>query len=97
MRKLNPALEFRDFIQVLKDEDDLIEITEEIDPNLEVGAIMRKAYESHLPAPLFKNLKGASKDLFSILGCPAGLRRKEIMVELPIIWGSTRKQLSRKS
>ncbi|CAI4376914.1 AEL_collapsed_G0013740.mRNA.1.CDS.1 [Saccharomyces cerevisiae] len=77
MRKLNPALEFRDFIQVLKDEDDLIEITEEIDPNLEVGAIMRKAYESHLPAPLFKNLKGASKDLFSILGCPAGLRSKK--------------------
>lgn len=77
MRKLNPALEFRDFIQVLKDEDDLIEITEEIDPNLEVGAIMRKAYESHLPAPLFKNLKGASKDLFSIFGCPAGLRSKE--------------------
>lgn len=38
---------------------------------------MRKAYESHLPAPLFKNLKGASKDLFSIFGCPAGLRSKE--------------------
>lgn len=45
MSELQPALKFRDFIQVLKDEDDLVEITEEVDSNLEVGAIMRKAYD----------------------------------------------------
>lgn len=78
MSKLTPALKFRDFIQVLRDENDLVEITKEVDPYLEVGAIMRKAYESNLPAPLFTNIKGASKDLFNILGCPAGLRSREI-------------------
>ena len=41
---LNPALKFRDFIQVLKNEGDLVEIDTEVDPNLEVGAITRKAY-----------------------------------------------------
>uniref|UniRef100_UPI003D18FCDF decarboxylase n=1 Tax=synthetic construct TaxID=32630 RepID=UPI003D18FCDF len=77
MSALNPALRFRDFIQVLKNEGDLIEITTEVDPNLEVGAITRKVYEEKLPAPLFNNLKGASKNLFNILGCPGGLRSKK--------------------
>lgn len=77
MAELNPALQFRDFLQALKNENDLVEITEEVDPCLELGAIMRKAYESRLPAPLFTNVKGASKDLFNMFGCPAGLRSEE--------------------
>ncbi|KAL1571135.1 3-octaprenyl-4-hydroxybenzoate carboxy-lyase [Candida albicans] len=76
---LNPALKFRDFIQVLKNEGDLVEIDTEVDPNLEVGAITRKAYENKLAAPLFNNLKQDPgnidpKNLFRILGCPGGLR-----------------------
>lgn len=71
---LKPALRFRDFTQQLKDEGDLVEIKQEIDPNLEVGAIMRKCYEERLPAPLFNNLKGKQDQLFRILGAPGGLR-----------------------
>lgn len=71
---LKPALRFRDFIQQLKNEGDLVEIEQEIDPILEVGAITRKVYEEKLPAPLFNNLKGHQENLFRILGAPGGLR-----------------------
>lgn len=79
MSDLKPALRFRDFLQVLKNEDDLVEITHECDPNLEVGAIMRKVYEEKLPVPLFKNLKKDTQNpdpnnLFNIAGCIGGLR-----------------------
>lgn len=72
---LNSGLRFRDFIQVLKNNNDLVEISEEVDPNLEVGAITRKCYEEELAAPLFNNVKGAKNGLFKILGCPAGLTK----------------------
>lgn len=41
MSNLRPELRLRDFLQVLKNENDLVEITHECDPNLEVGAIMK--------------------------------------------------------
>lgn len=76
---LRPELRFRDFLQVLRNENDLVDITEECDPHLEVGAIMRKVYEEKLPVPLFKNLKKDAsnpdlKNLFDIAGCIGGLR-----------------------
>lgn len=76
---LKPAIYFRDFLQALKEEGDLVEITAEIDPHLEAGAIMRKVYEKKLPVPYFKNLKKdpANPDpenLFDMVGCIAGLR-----------------------
>lgn len=79
MSNLRPELRFRDFLQVLKNENDLVEITHECDPNLEVGAIMRRVYEEKLPVPLFKNLKKDPKNpdpsnLFNIVGCLGGLR-----------------------
>ncbi|KAJ4129032.1 hypothetical protein NW768_007561 [Fusarium equiseti] len=64
---------FRRFIQELQDENDLVVIDEEIDPHLELGAIVRKAYETEDKAPLFNNVKGAqSTGLFRILGAPVG-------------------------
>lgn len=79
MSNLRPELRFRDFLQVLKNENDLVEITHECDPNLEVGAIMRRIYEEKLPVPFFKNLKKDPKNpdpsnLFNIVGCLGGLR-----------------------
>lgn len=79
MSELRPELRFRDFLQILQNEGDLVEITEEIDPHLEVGAIMRKVYEEKLPVPLFKNLKQHNENpdptnLFQIAGCIGGLR-----------------------
>lgn len=76
---LNPALRFRDFLEVLKNEGDLVEIMQEVDPEYEAGAIMRKVYEKKLPVPFIKNVKQDPKNadpenLFSMVGCLAGLR-----------------------
>jgi UbiD family decarboxylase len=55
-----PQLNFRSFVEALKEDDDLVEINDLIDPNLEAGAIIRKACETNGKAPLFNNLKGIS-------------------------------------
>lgn len=78
-QNLTPALKFRDFLEVLRREGDLVEIHQEIDPHLEVGAIMRKVYENKLPVPLFRNVKQPKgnidpDNLFAIAGCLGGLR-----------------------
>ena len=69
-----PHLNFRSFVESLKEDDDLVEINEEKDPNLEVSAIIRKVCETNDRAPLFNNVKGAKNGLFRILGAPASLR-----------------------
>ncbi len=70
-----PHLNFRSFVAALKEDNDLVEINEEIDPNLEVGAIIRKVCETNDKAPLFNNLKGQDKNgFFRILGAPNSLR-----------------------
>jgi phenylphosphate carboxylase alpha subunit len=48
----------RDFISVLEREGDLIRISAEVDRDLEIGAITRRAIEHRLPALLFENIKG---------------------------------------
>lgn len=70
-----PHLEFRSFVEALKQDNDLISITREVNPNLEAAAITRLVYENDLPAPFFENLKGAKDGLFRILGAPAALRK----------------------
>ncbi|KXH26190.1 hypothetical protein CSIM01_11460 [Colletotrichum simmondsii] len=70
-----PHLNFRSFVKALKSDGDLIEINEECDPNLEVGAIIRKVVETDERAPLFNKLKGQDADGFwRILGAPNSLR-----------------------
>ncbi|KAK4494643.1 hypothetical protein PRZ48_013999 [Zasmidium cellare] len=70
-----PHLNFRAFVEALKQDNDLVEINEEIDPHLEAGAVIRKACETDDKAQLFNNLKGAHPDgFFRILGAPASLR-----------------------
>nr|POE77950.1 ferulic acid decarboxylase 1 [Quercus suber] len=72
-----PHLNFRAFVNALKQDGDLVEIKEEIDPYLEAGAIIRKVCETDDKAPLLTNLKGAQGGFFSILGAPASLRREQ--------------------
>ncbi|KAG9661028.1 UbiD-domain-containing protein, partial [Aureobasidium melanogenum] len=67
-------MNFRSFVEALKEDNDLVEINDEKDPNLEVSAIIRKVYESDGPAPLFNNVKGMKNGLFRMLGAPAALR-----------------------
>ncbi|UZJ50684.1 hypothetical protein CBS101457_000004 [Exobasidium rhododendri] len=69
-----PELNFRSFVAALKEQDDLVEIDELIDPHLEAAAIIRKVCETNGKAPLFNNLKGMDKGLWRILGAPASLR-----------------------
>lgn len=70
-----PHLDFRAFVQALKDDGDIVEINQECDPNLEVGAIIRKVVENNERAPLFNKLKGQDQNgLWRILGAPNSLR-----------------------
>lgn len=70
----SPAENLRKFIKDLHEEDDLVSITTEVDPDLEVAAIIRRACEIEDKAPLFNNVKGRkdANGLFRILGCPVG-------------------------
>lgn len=48
---------FREYIEKLKDVGEVKEIEEEVDWNLEMGAIIRWCNEHGGPAPLFNNIK----------------------------------------
>ncbi|KAI9172783.1 3-polyprenyl-4-hydroxybenzoate decarboxylase [Paramyrothecium foliicola] len=74
---ITAAQSLRQFVKELEDEGDLLRITEEVDPYLEIGAITRKVYETEDKAPLFENLKGRTADgLFRVLGAPVGASRQ---------------------
>lgn len=68
-----PQFEFRSFVEALK-KGDIVSITREVDPNLEMAATTRLVYENNLPAPLFENVKGSKDGLFCAIGAPAALR-----------------------
>ncbi|KAI9727009.1 MAG: Ferulic acid decarboxylase 1 [Cirrosporium novae-zelandiae] len=70
-----PHMNFRSFVEALKEDNDLVEIDREVDPHLEVAAITRKVCETNDKAPLFNNVKGTKDGLFRILGAPASLRK----------------------
>lgn len=48
---------FREYIEKLKDLGEVKEIQEEVDWNLEMGAIIRWCNENSAPAPLFTHIK----------------------------------------
>ncbi|XEV07570.1 hypothetical protein FSHL1_012857 [Fusarium sambucinum] len=70
----DPQLDFRSFVEVLRKDGDLVDIDQEVDPNLEVGAIVRRVSETNAKAPLFHNVKGARDGLWKIFGNAASLR-----------------------
>ncbi|MCB5908935.1 UbiD family decarboxylase [Streptomyces pinistramenti] len=72
MTQHGPALNFRDFLDDLLTAGDAVAIDVPVDPELEVGAITRRVYETRAPAPLFASLPGSVPG-FRILGAPAGL------------------------
>jgi len=63
----------REFIDALADISDLQRIDQEVDWNLEVGAIIRRCYDLQAPAPLFTNLTGYQGSGFQVLGAPGAL------------------------
>jgi 4-hydroxy-3-polyprenylbenzoate decarboxylase len=73
---VSAAEDLRQFVKELEDENDLITVTKEVDPHLELAAITRKVYETEDRAPIFENIKGRQENgLFRILGAPVGLSR----------------------
>lgn len=70
------SMDFREFVKQLSEEGDVLEVMKEVDPNLEVGAITRRVYETGAKAPLFNKLIGRKGDgLFRILGAPLGVSK----------------------
>jgi 4-hydroxy-3-polyprenylbenzoate decarboxylase len=64
-----PFQDLREFIAKLEKEKEALRIEEEVDWNLEVGAITRWSDEAGLPAPFFQKIKGYSGD-YRIFGEP---------------------------
>ncbi|KAM0257770.1 hypothetical protein ACHAQJ_004221 [Trichoderma viride] len=77
-RDPEPAhLSFRTFVDTLREDKDLVEIDDSVDPNLEAAAITRLVCETDDKAPLFNNVLGAQNGFFRMLGAPASLRKSK--------------------
>ncbi|EXL66628.1 hypothetical protein FOPG_17221 [Fusarium oxysporum f. sp. conglutinans race 2 54008] len=73
----DPQLDFRAFVDTLREDGDLADIYQEVDPNLEVGAIVRRVSETNAKAPFFHNVKGARQGLWKMFGNAASLRNNK--------------------
>ena len=62
----------RDYIDALAEIGEVQPIDREVDWNLEIGAIARRAGEIGAPAPLFNTIKGIERG-FRVLGAPGGI------------------------
>ncbi|MEC0240113.1 UbiD family decarboxylase [Paenibacillus dokdonensis] len=67
---------FREYIDVMECYGDIVTVDQEVDWNLEMGAMIRYAYELPTPAPLFCNIKDSAPG-FRVLGAPVGLSPHE--------------------
>ena len=72
----------REFITKLEKEGELIRVTEEVDWDREVGAIVRHASETEQPAALFNNIKDYPGQRI-LGGMLASFKRVAIAMELP--------------
>ncbi len=50
----------REFIEKLKETGDVVFVDQEVDWDMEMGAIVRRVCEKNLPAPFFQNIKELS-------------------------------------
>ena len=66
--------DLREWIESLSENGELIKVKREVNWNLEVGAIIRRVYDTMAPAPLFENIKDYPR--CKILGAPIGLSSK---------------------
>ena len=73
-RPYGAQLSFRQFLELLRRDNDIVEIEDEIDPHLEAAAIVRRVSETDNLAPLFNNVKGSKRNLWRIFGNSACLR-----------------------
>ncbi|MBW2016486.1 MAG: UbiD family decarboxylase, partial [Deltaproteobacteria bacterium] len=64
----------REFINLLKKYGDLVTVEQEVDWDLEMGAIVRRVCEKKLPSPYFKKIKDYPG--FEALGAPLATYRR---------------------
>ena len=57
-----PYADLREYINRLEEEEELMRITTEVDWNLELGAIIRRANDLRQPSLLFDNIKDYPSD-----------------------------------
>jgi len=67
--------DFRQYLDALRAIGELVEVSAEVDPELEVGAIARRLYETGGPAALFTRIRGVSPG-YRLLAAPAGVSRQ---------------------
>lgn len=60
----------REYIDILKSSGEVIDVNQEVDWNLEVGAIIRRSYDLNAPSPLFRAVKDKKGQ---ILGAPVSI------------------------
>src|SRR6185312_1263221 len=80
--------DMREYVSILAEHGDLVEIDEPVDWNLEVGAIIRRVNETGSPAPLFTKVND-SEPGFRVLGAPAGvsaLPGRELIRAATSVW-----------
>jgi 4-hydroxy-3-polyprenylbenzoate decarboxylase len=63
-----PFQDQREFIKKLEDENELIHVKEEVDWNLELGALTKKIFDKKGPALLFEKIRGYNKEFKIISG-----------------------------
>jgi len=67
--------DLREYLEALRAIGELVDVSAEVDWNLEMGAIIRRCYELGAPAPLFTRVKGIDSG-FRAFGAPAGTSRQ---------------------
>ena len=75
--------DLREFLNKLEDERELVRVKQEVDWNLEAGAVIRRASETESPAPLFEKIKGYPKGFRLAGAIVATHRRLAISLGLP--------------
>jgi phenylphosphate carboxylase alpha subunit len=78
-----PFQDHRDFMETLKKTGDLIEVTREVDWDLEAGAISRRMYEKGGPSIWFKKIKDYPEGFTLYNGSQGTWRRVAISMGLP--------------
>ncbi len=78
-----PFKDLREFITKLEKEDEARRFEEEVDWNLEAGAIVRRASEAGLPAPFFQKIKDYPGEHTILGGVLAKIRRVAIAMDMP--------------
>lgn len=77
-----PFKDLREYISKLEKEGELQRIGEEVDWNLEAGAVLRRSAEAHLPAVLLEKIKGYPEGYRLCGGLAANYRRLAITLDL---------------